>query len=136
EARAAGEVGGPVARIHVAHRDHVARAGEGERLAPERDPTGHDDGVVRLGQAGQRARIAPPGEILDRRGRRGAHRVPSAATSTTCASSAPIMCRSPADSTVTGPPNGWRSHKVTTTPGTRPSIARYRNRSGSLSSTR
>ena len=35
EARAAGEVGRPVARVHVADRDQVARAGEREELAPE-----------------------------------------------------------------------------------------------------
>ena len=35
EARAAGQVGGPVARVHVADRDQVAGPGEGEQLAPE-----------------------------------------------------------------------------------------------------
>ena len=34
-AGAAGEVGGPVARVHVADRDQVARAGEGQHLSPE-----------------------------------------------------------------------------------------------------
>ena len=34
-AGAAGEVGGPVAGVHVADGDEVARAGEGEELAPE-----------------------------------------------------------------------------------------------------
>ena len=35
EPRAAGEVGGPVARVHVADGHQVARAGEREQLAPE-----------------------------------------------------------------------------------------------------
>ena len=35
EARAAGEVGGPVARVHVADGDEVAGAGEREQLPPE-----------------------------------------------------------------------------------------------------
>ena len=51
EARPAGQIGGPVARVHVADRHHVARAGERQRLAPERDPLGHIDRVVRLRQA-------------------------------------------------------------------------------------
>ena len=48
EARAAGEVGRPVARVHVADGDQVARAGEGEQLAPEAGAVGHRDGAVDL----------------------------------------------------------------------------------------
>ena len=39
-ARAAGEVGGPVAGVHVADGDQVAGAGEGEHLAPEAGSVG------------------------------------------------------------------------------------------------
>src|SRR5262249_4956324 len=124
EPGAAREIGGPVARVHVSHGDYVARSGKGERLAPERDATRHRHRVVRLGEARQRAGIAPAGQILDGRGRRGAHRSSPGATSTPGASSAPMLWRSPADSTVTGPPNGCRSSTVSTTPGTRPSAAR------------
>ena len=53
-ARAAGEVGGPVAGVHVADRDEVARSGEGEELSPEAGAGGDGDGAMDLGQA-QRA---------------------------------------------------------------------------------
>src|SRR5207245_2761937 len=124
EVCAAGEIGGPVARVHVPDSDHVARAGEGERLAPERHAARYRDAVMRLRQARLRARVAPAFEWADGRRRDGAHRLSFGAQSTTCASSWPMMCRSPSTSTVTGPPNGWRSSKVVTTPGTSPSAAR------------
>ena len=83
EARAAGQVGGPVARIHVANRNHVSRSGEGEHLAPERDSPRHGDRVVRLGETRHRARIAPSADGLDRRSGCGVHRrTPTAQSST------------------------------------------------------
>ena len=64
--RAAGQVGRPVAGIHVADRDQVARAGKRQHLAPE--------------AAGQRDRHRPVDfRQADRRGRPGASRRPSAA---------------------------------------------------------
>ena len=51
EARAAGEVGGPVARVHVADGDEVAGAGEREELAPEAGAVRDGDGAVDFGQA-------------------------------------------------------------------------------------
>ena len=47
--RAAGDVGGPVARVHVADGHEVAGARERKHLAPE--PGGHRHGAVHLGQA-------------------------------------------------------------------------------------
>ena len=58
-ARAAGEVGGPVARIHVADGDQVARAGEGEHLAPEAGAVRDGDRAVDFGQADRARRQAP-----------------------------------------------------------------------------
>ena len=49
-AGAAGEVGGPVAGVHVADGDEVARAGEGEELAPEAGVVGDGDGAVDFGE--------------------------------------------------------------------------------------
>jgi hypothetical protein len=48
EARAAGDVRGPVARVHVADRDEVARAGESEELPPESRVDGDRNGPVDL----------------------------------------------------------------------------------------
>ena len=66
EARAAGEVGGPVARVHVADRDEVARAGKGEHLFPESGAVRNGDRAVDFGQA-DLARRQPP--AADRRRR-------------------------------------------------------------------
>ncbi len=66
EARAAGEVGGPVARVHVADGDQVAGAGKGEQLAPESGAVRDGDRAVDFGQA-DLARGQPP--AAGRRGR-------------------------------------------------------------------
>ena len=58
-ARAAGEVGGPVAGVHVADGDEIAGAGEGEQLAPEAGAVGNRDRAVDLGQAQRAGRQAP-----------------------------------------------------------------------------
>ncbi len=42
EARAAFQVGGPVAGVHIADADQIGRAGEGEHAPPERDLGGAD----------------------------------------------------------------------------------------------
>ena len=59
EARAAGEVGGPVARVHVADRDQVARAGEGEQLAPEAGAVRDRHRAVDFGETRQPIRASP-----------------------------------------------------------------------------
>ena len=59
EARAAGEVGRPVAGVHVADGDEIARAGEGEQLAKEAaGADGH--AAIDVLQARRDARMAPP----------------------------------------------------------------------------
>ena len=58
-ARAAGEVGRPVAGIHVADGDEVARTGEGEQLAPEAGADRDGDRSVDFGQAEVSRRPAP-----------------------------------------------------------------------------
>jgi hypothetical protein len=63
---AAGDVGGPVARVHVAHGDEISGPGEREHLAPPAEAV-HRDGAVGLGEGGGGARAAPAG---DRRWRR------------------------------------------------------------------
>ena len=55
EARAAFQVGGPVAGVHVADADQVGRPGEGEHAPPERHLGRADAGV----DVGQRARVLP-----------------------------------------------------------------------------
>lgn len=50
--RAAGDVGGPVARVHVAHRDQVAGAGEGQQAAPPVAATGDFDRLCVTGLGG------------------------------------------------------------------------------------
>src|SRR5205814_2656341 len=50
-AGAAGEVGGPIARVHVADSDEVAGTGESEHLSPEAGAVGNRDGSVDLGEA-------------------------------------------------------------------------------------
>src|SRR5262249_38428556 len=59
--RAAGDVGGPVARIHVADGHEVARAGKGEDLSPP-GAAGNGDAAVRFGE-GRRVTCAPPPRI-------------------------------------------------------------------------
>ncbi len=60
ESRSTGEVGGPVAGIHVADGDEIAGAGEGEDLPPGgAGPDG--DASVDLGEAGGDAGSAPAG---------------------------------------------------------------------------
>ena len=68
EPRAAGEVGGPVARVHVADGDEIARAGERQRLPPTRAL--HGDGAVRLGERRRETRAPPPAPRRGRGGRR------------------------------------------------------------------
>ena len=51
EPGAAGEVGRPVARVHVADRDQVARAGEREQLAPEAGAVRDGDRAVNFRKA-------------------------------------------------------------------------------------
>ena len=48
EPRAAGEIGGPVARIHVANGDEIAGTREGEHFAPEAGAFRHGDRAVDL----------------------------------------------------------------------------------------
>ena len=63
EARAAGDVGRPVARIHVADRDQVARSGKGEQLQEPGAAARDSDAGVDLGQARRvgAERELPPG---------------------------------------------------------------------------
>ena len=63
ELRAAGQVGRPVAGVHVADRDQKARAGERQHLAPGRRARRHRDGAMDLWQRGL-ARGFPPGEAV------------------------------------------------------------------------
>ena len=58
-ARAAGEVRGPVARVHVADRDEVSRSGKREQLAPEARAVRDGDRSVDLGEADIRGGQAP-----------------------------------------------------------------------------
>jgi hypothetical protein len=58
-AGAAGEVGRPVAGIHVADGDEVARPGKGEELSPEPGIGGNGNGAVYLAQAQFAARQPP-----------------------------------------------------------------------------
>ena len=67
EGRAAGEVGGPVAGVHVADGHEVAGPGEGEGLPPPR-AVGDGDRPVGLGEARREPRPPPPG-FGGRRGR-------------------------------------------------------------------
>ena len=46
EFRPAREVGGPVARVHITHTDHVGRPEKGEPFAPSFAGPGHVDGAV------------------------------------------------------------------------------------------
>jgi hypothetical protein len=48
---AAGEVGRPIAGVHIADRDQVPRSGERKQLAPEAGALGHGDGAVDLRKA-------------------------------------------------------------------------------------
>src|SRR4029079_2497085 len=69
ESRAAGDVAGPVARIHVADGDEVPRPGEGEQLSPEARRHGHRDGAVDLRQAEGAALVPPRDAPASRSGR-------------------------------------------------------------------
>ena len=55
--RPAGQAGGPVARVHIAHRNHVARPDKGEKLAPARFR--HRHRPVHIGQSRIAAPVAP-----------------------------------------------------------------------------
>ena len=57
EARAAFQVGGPVAGVHVADADQVGRSGEGEHAPPE----GHAGGVHGGVDVGERAGVGVGG---------------------------------------------------------------------------
>ena len=59
--RPAREVGGPVARIHVADGDEESGAGEGEQLAPKRGVLRDADAAVDFRQRGLASRPAPAG---------------------------------------------------------------------------
>jgi hypothetical protein len=59
ELRTAREVGGPVAGIHVADGDEIARPGEGKHLAPEAELLRHRNGLMDFGQAGRVAGQPP-----------------------------------------------------------------------------
>ena len=74
ELRAAGEVRGPVAGIHVADGHEVAGPGEGEHLAPEAEALGHGDGAVHFLEAGGVA-FEPPRWSVGWRRCRGAWQV-------------------------------------------------------------
>ena len=58
EARAAFQVRGPVARIHVADADQVGRPGKGEHAPPEGDLRGADGGV-NVGEGPSRVLTCP-----------------------------------------------------------------------------
>ena len=60
ELRATGEIGRPVAGVHVADGDDEARAEKSAHFAPDRLARGHGDAAVDLGQRG-RVRGAAPG---------------------------------------------------------------------------
>ena len=61
ELRAAREIGRPVARVHVADRDEIAGAGEGEQLAPEA-PGRDRDRPVDLGETPGTRHLPPTHE--------------------------------------------------------------------------
>ena len=52
EARASGDVGGPVARVHVAHRHQESGSGKGQELPPEAGAGRNADAAVHLAQRG------------------------------------------------------------------------------------
>src|SRR5689334_11713041 len=53
ELRSAGEIGGPVAGIHVTDRDKITRTGKGQQFAPETALPCDSDRPIDLGQAGR-----------------------------------------------------------------------------------
>ncbi len=57
--RAPGEIGGPVAGVHVADGDEETGAGKGGQLAPERGGGRDDDAAVRFGERDEAAAPAP-----------------------------------------------------------------------------
>ena len=58
ELRAAADVGGPVAGVHVADGDQVAGAGEGQQFFEPRGAREKRNGAVRFGQGRQRRAAA------------------------------------------------------------------------------
>jgi hypothetical protein len=59
--RAAGEIGGPVAGVHVADGHEVARAGEGKQLAPEAERLWHGDAAIHFSERRLFRRLIPAG---------------------------------------------------------------------------
>ena len=52
KSRAARDIRGPIAWVHIANRDHIAGPGKGAHLAPETaHALGHCDSTMRLRQA-------------------------------------------------------------------------------------
>jgi hypothetical protein len=74
EARPAGQIGRPVARVHVADRHQVPGPGERQQLAPPRAPP-HRNRAVRLLERGRGTR-APPAGLQRRLGSRRRARSP------------------------------------------------------------
>ena len=60
EQRAASEIGGPVAGIHVAHRHHGAGTGKRQQRAPETALRRHRHAGMHLGQRATTGCMAPP----------------------------------------------------------------------------
>ena len=56
---AAGEIGRPVSRVHVADRDEKAGAGEGGQLSPKRGPMRDDDAAMNFGERNVAAASLP-----------------------------------------------------------------------------
>src|SRR5437773_1285816 len=130
EARAAGEVGRPVARVHVADAHQVGGPGEGEHAPEPAGAAGDHHAAVDLGQ---RALVVPAtrggGEPAHGRSsppRCAAWRTPGGAgagsTRTPSSASLPVtILRPPTSSTIT-PSSRRTSRTRTVDPGTRPTF--------------
>ena len=66
EPRSAGEIGRPVAGIHVADGDEISRSGEGEQL-PKEVSAADGNRAIDLLQTRRDARATPTGEVVVRR---------------------------------------------------------------------
>ena len=115
EAGAAGEVGGPVPRIHVTDGHHVTRSGECQQLAPPGTAVRDVDAAKRLGKRRPETRCAPAmvrndrcvriQRAIDRGSGSRIHQV-CLAQSNCSARSRPTTRRTPSSDKVTGPLNG------------------------------
>ena len=68
ELRAAGQVGRPVAGIHVTDGDEEAGAGKRQQFPPKRGVGGNDDAAVDFRQGNLPRRLAPAGSAAASRG--------------------------------------------------------------------